>query len=410
MEQTQMKIPSDEVQSMIRKYGKHAVVRGISFLISHYKLEFPYKRHYIGDDTVIRAKFDNLVRFRATIDEREYHIPVLSLRTSLLKPFHFRGHFALIPSLKTEYEDMNILSDYFQEDARVRSVAGYGVRSVMDHWLDPNLNKVWISRLLNRPGGSPIDSFELREALYETVKTEPSTFKTTVASAIIRLFNGKRVLDFCAGWGDRLIGALSCQDILDLYVGVDPNQQLFEGYNKMKEAFAAPECKDKYCLINAPFESCVLPEHARSFDLVFTGPPYFDYEKYGDGSHQSTTTYPIPTDWTVDFLFACIEKAWGMLCDGGFMALNVNDVQSLSRRGITFAEAMNLFIMSRLDGAVYEGVISFAGANAFLPRPIWVYKKDKATQNKAQSTSQQADRALQDHYKAIYDRMLLSKK
>lgn len=37
---------------------------------------------------------------------------------------------------------------------------------------------------------------------------------------IIRMFRARRVLDFCAGWGDRLLGALSCHEDLEGYCGM----------------------------------------------------------------------------------------------------------------------------------------------------------------------------------------------
>jgi hypothetical protein len=220
--------------------------------------------------------------------------------------------------------------------------------------------------------------------------------------------NGKRVLDFCAGWGDRLIGALSCQEEIQYYYGVDPNPDLFpgkqrnspkktfsyfsifflffsifsqqnnmgKGYSEMVDTFTpSKEVASRFVMICEPFESCKLDEKL-SFNLVFTGPPYYDYEKYGrTGTNQSITSFPNANEWMVNFLFASIEKSWNRLEEGGFLALNVNDVRSLVEKNIVYTEPMNLFIQYKLLDAKYEGVISFSGANMPLPRPTWVYSK-----------------------------------
>ncbi len=60
-------------------------------------------------------------------------------------------------------------------------------------------------------------------------------------------------------------------------------------------------------MVNSPFEAWEIP--SIKFNLIFTGPPYFDYEVYGDGKDQSTTTFADPTEWIVSFLFLASGKA-----------------------------------------------------------------------------------------------------
>jgi len=107
---------------------------------------------------------------------------------------------------------------------------------------------------------------------------------------------------------------------------------------------------------------------------VFTGPPYFDYEIYGDGTNQSCTTFPDPVDWIVNFLFYCIHISWQLLNPGGTLALNVNDTYQLVHKRVLYTEAMNLFIQAFFD-CTYDGVICFTGANYPAPQPIWLYRK-----------------------------------
>jgi len=68
-----------------------------------------------------------------------------------------------------------------------------------------------------------------------------------------------------------------------------------------------------------------------------------------------------------------LKKAWKKLDISGHMAIHLTDT-----RGSQVCEVMNLFVQSRLEGAVYEGVIASRSKNVSdLPRPIWVWlKKD----------------------------------
>jgi hypothetical protein len=285
---------------------------------------------------------------------------------------------------------MNIIGDFFQEPARIKSFAGYKTKSTLQYWHDSRLSKSWLLKLVSKR--CEINTYELREAMYPVVKSEPTAFKASVASTIIRMLNAKKILDFCAGWGDRLIGALSCQDILECYYGIDPNEDLFKGYSEMIEEFNKSEIA-KYNMVCSPFEKWY-PENL-SFDLVFTGPPYFDYEKYGSsGKGQSITSFPTFKEWVVHFLFYTIEKSWNLLEEGGFMALNVNDVKQLAKNNMIYTELMNLFIHYKLLNAKYEGVVSFTGAQIPLARPIWIYKKDSAhiTSNVHKSAGQLMER------------------
>jgi hypothetical protein len=72
---------------------------------------------------------------------------------------------------------MNILSDYFQEAARIKSIAGYQNECTLDYWRKPSLSRRWMISLFSKDVDL-VDSFQLREAIYQVSKrTEPSTFK-----------------------------------------------------------------------------------------------------------------------------------------------------------------------------------------------------------------------------------------
>ena len=96
-------------------------------------------------------------------------------------------------------------------------------------------------------------------------------------------------MDFSAGWGDRLIGAIAAPTVVT-YLGVDPNVDLREGHLKavrsllpikMRDTTAAekypPSVNDEgdnfpeqFRIIYEPFESAQLP--AKTFHQILTQP------------------------------------------------------------------------------------------------------------------------------------------
>lgn len=86
-----------------------------------------------------------------------------------------------------------------------------------------------------------------------------------------------------------------------------------------------------------------------SADLVFTSPPYFDKERYGDGALQSYIQFPSYGDWLQGFLRAAILQSFRLLKTGGFLVLNVADTRRFPLAADTRA------IMSE----VFENVAAF---------------------------------------------------
>jgi len=193
-------------------------------------------------------------------------------------------------------------------------------------------------------------------------------FKSSLVCAVIKKLGGTRYLDISAGWGDRLVGAIASE--LDLYVGVDPNVNLKAGHDAIIHTLTngSPEEMQKYSIVYQPFQSATLPD--TQFDLVFTSPPYFDFEIYTrNTAGQSIDDFPAFDRWLVSFLLASIRKAWARLVVGGHLAIHITDT-----RGANCCEIMNLYMEGKLQDALYQGVIASRGA-ADKPRPIWVWQK-----------------------------------
>jgi 16S rRNA G966 N2-methylase RsmD len=238
---------------------------------------------------------------------------------------------------------------------------------------DGLLNALWTLKF------KEITSKELRSAI-ALRKYIASQFRPSAAKALYQHFDAKRVLDFSAGWGDRLCAFSACENT-EHYFGVDPNAKVHQEYNEQIPFY---HVKKKYDLLNACAEDVEFRKNY--FDFVFTSPPYFNIERY-TGTHtkdlsQSWQRYKTLDSWLNYFLFAAIERSWDALAVGGTMAINISDVYS-GHKVNKICDPMNWFIGS-LSGAVYQGSIGLKMAkrpqsksdkSGVFVEPIWIWKK-----------------------------------
>ena len=145
-------------------------------------------------------------------------------------------------------------------------------------------------------------------------------FSPSVAKAVFAHFRASRVLDPCAGWGDRLVGALAygCS-----YVGVDPNRKMSDIYTRIINNYQLDSESTEKRVITGAFEDVSVDG---TFDLVFTSPPYYSWERYSDDPEQSCHRYKSPAAWRTGFLQSLVEKSFAALCSGGHLAINISEV------------------------------------------------------------------------------------
>ncbi len=193
---------------------------------------------------------------------------------------------------------------------------------------------------------TPMEVFEddvlFRHALYKRLKTGTylsdggvrkilmsmsgiqavSNFRPTAAAAIMSKYcvEGGTVLDFCAGWGGRLVGAEIARRS---YVGIEPSLKTFDGLIQLNNLIG-----EKHTLINDCAEDYT---HHEDVDLVFTSPPYFDCEKYADEPTQSWIRYKTTDEWFNGFLVKAIRNAVSKLRVGGHLVLNIADVKTYKK-------------------------------------------------------------------------------
>ena len=194
-----------------------------------------------------------------------------------------------------------------------------------------------------------------------------SQFKPSIAKAFYDYFGSVNVLDFSAGWGDRLAG-FYCGETTKSYVGIDPNTLNHPNYKKQVEFykenqtfFEEPKEVEFIC---EPAEDVDYSKYENYFDTIFTSPPYFNVEKYSDEDTQSYIRYKDIDSWNKNFLHKTIEKIIPTLKKDGILAINIADVYDAKNKTyFDICNPMNDFIKSQ--GLEYYGCIGMEMTKRF---------------------------------------------
>jgi SAM-dependent methyltransferase len=266
----------------------------------------------------------------------------------------------------------NKASDFFHQKNRY-SCSSANSPSPQRIWTTEKLRKNWLKSLWSMKY-KEINLKVLREALALRGYVA-SLFRPSAAKAIYELLESKDVLDFASGYGSRLIGFCAAPKSKS-YFGCDPNQNLFEGYQKQIKQFGAGK---KITIINSPAEEMDFGKE--QFDTVFTSPPFFRAERYTHDENQSWMRYKTLNSWLDEFLYKVIEKSWRALKPRGFLAMNLADVYH-DKKLNKFTDATNDFIMTLPDSEFILGVglrLHFRPQKGVKDHintePIWVFRK-----------------------------------
>lgn len=139
-----------------------------------------------------------------------------------------------------------------------------------------------------------------------------SLFKPEIAKYIYMKFSncGDLIYDFSAGFGGRLLGAMSCGR---RYIGVDPLTA--DELGKMIGFFSWQNCM----ILKGCSEDIKLEKN--SIDLAFSSPPYFNQEVFSD---DETQAYSKGEEYFYDIYWNnTLDNIKYMLRPGKIFALNV---------------------------------------------------------------------------------------
>jgi hypothetical protein len=197
-----------------------------------------------------------------------------------------------------------------------------------------------------------------------------TNFMPGYAKALYRHFNASSVLDPCSGWGDRLLGAAVCSTV-SKYVAFDPNRSLRPGYvdtlaacgyDMTELTSTSIKFSNNFELHALPFEIGALRIENDSFDLVFTSPPFFDYEMYNPLN-------PDYKDWLTEFYEPMFIHACRCVKPGHYVCIYIGD---------TSAGAITPFIRDRVKlicPLELVPSVGFMGLVSTKIRGMWVFRK-----------------------------------
>jgi len=387
-------ILSDNYNIDISKMKKdEKIIDELILLVENKILKFPYKKTYINNPLIL---FNNLKNINLDVSHKPYKLYSYFPKYGAFLPHRFRNKQTSIISCTNEiYYNADVLSDYFIEDIRIKTHRHNEKQSVYKAWE----NKAFLKKIFNL-------ALQKQEFNPENIRTiitqnisENKVFNPTWAKSLIKLvlgddIIGKKWLDISAGWGDRLITAMS----LNMeYLGFDPNTDLINGHNKMIELFGDT---NKHKIIYEPFETSIVPPN--KFDIILSSPPFFNVEEYSSSQNtQSIIKFPNFNEWMIKFLFTSLLKAWISLKIGGYLVLHICDTFNLR-----LAEPTNLFIRNFLINSSFEGIIGIKGMSGYT-RPVWVWKKldtPKTFTYKNENTN-----SLKNSYNQLYKNWIKNK-
>jgi hypothetical protein len=233
------------------------------------------------------------------------------------------GCYHVVVHAPQHYEACDSLGDAYLETQRM-TACRRDCMSPLDFWNSDTGFKQVIAAAVALPKGD-VCTWALREAIYSRVK-ECTNFKPSLAKHIISFFGAKKVLDFSAGWGERMLGAMAAE--VEEYLAFDPNITLQAGHSLALRTHGTPQQQQNFNIRYEPFECSNLSPEDFSADLVFTSPPFFNLEVYTTQEHargQSIHSHKGVNAWLVKFLFQALKKAWSCLSRGGHMALHYSD-------------------------------------------------------------------------------------
>jgi len=150
---------------------------------------------------------------------------------------------------------------------------------------------------------------KVKELLYQVLQLGingiqyVNEFPPYIARDYYTQYKAKRILDPCAGWGGRMIGAAS---IGAYYHGFEPSTKTYKGLIELGNFLKLFKNGFDFHIENIPFEDANISDF---YDVALTSPPYYDTEIYSEEETNSCNRYKTFDSWCSGFFIPMIEKA-----------------------------------------------------------------------------------------------------
>jgi len=211
---------------------------------------------------------------------------------------------------------MKLSEHYCPNFYDIESSTGNSFKSL---WIPSNLEKIlrW-----NRKSHSTPYLSELKRGIYFCCGlTKNTMYRPQMMKLACIKYKPEIVLDPCAGWGGRMLGAVSYGA---QYIAFEPNTTTYNNLVSMANFLGIQNKVRLICDDARNMKQYNLPK----VDLVLTSPPYFDLEVYTHEQTQSITNTPTYQDWADGFLREVIKLSIEHLKDNGTSCWNVGKVRN----------------------------------------------------------------------------------
>ena len=208
----------------------------------------------------------------------------------------------------TEVAGMKVLRKHMRHFHAVQNYKGHSVKSL---WTRPCLEKAL--RFNRAQHSTPYASEIIRSLSFANGLGKVTMYRPLMAKKVVSYLAIKdgmtdvRILDVCAGWGGRMIGAKSVgynlPGIQVHYMGIDPCAKTYAALRAIRDELGLTNVT----LINQPAEVALQElDPTAVYDIALTSPPYYNLEIYSDEPTQSVASKDGPNSgyqtWLNTFL------------------------------------------------------------------------------------------------------------
>jgi 16S rRNA G966 N2-methylase RsmD len=215
------------------------------------------------------------------------------------KPLQSHGSGAITNIAATNTAGMKIMKQYMKHFYEVANYKGVSIKSL---WKREFLEKAL--RFNRRNHSTPYASEIIRSLGFTNGLGKVTMYRPLMARNIIHYFQATSVLDVCAGWGGRMLGAKSLGEHI-LYTGIEPCKKTFTNLCTICNELDL----QNIILVNEKAEDFLdTLADSTKFDIALTSPPYFNLEVYSDEPTQSISGEKNYQIWLNTFLEPVIVK------------------------------------------------------------------------------------------------------
>lgn len=170
-----------------------------------------------------------------------------------------------------------------------------------------------------------------------------TSFSPLTAKLIYSKYKPTSVLDFTAGWGGRMLGAMALN--IPHYTGIELNPNLIEPYKRMTD-LVRPHSSTN---VKVLFRNCLDVDYSTlDYDLVLTSPPYYNTEIYNHTQRRTTQ------EWN-DFYMEIFKVTYTHLKSGGHYILNIPSKAYLIAVEAIGREADEIFCIEKQSRQIENG-------------------------------------------------------